>query len=276
MALNHFAKVRWFRFILHHFRQISYQILGLRHLKAGSQGQRFSTELPVGEAFARVMDRICLLESHVNWRIHGLPPKLCNLRLEELAILNSKLDLQKALKTLSISLERKQECSALELFLSRVFLDNCGKSRSVLIVVSLNLAKNLEVLSKKATEMGIQINWILDTDDLFIGEYEPLFAQNAKCIKTNLLSYVQAQNQKIFSAVWLSDWLYRQSPLKALVTLQKIWEAQTDKGVIGSLKLIDCHPTLDPRMSRFSDMEICKLARPEVKFDVLSEHIEMR
>ena len=60
---------------LHIFRVMAHKLLGI-------------TTVPrsVSLRLDRLLDRVLLLESHVNWRLNGLPSQLGNVRLEQLAL----------------------------------------------------------------------------------------------------------------------------------------------------------------------------------------------
>ena len=51
-----------------------------------------------------IWERLNILESHVNWRLHGLPPRLVNVKLEQASLLAGSGEIEAALDTF------KQNC----------------------------------------------------------------------------------------------------------------------------------------------------------------------
>jgi len=64
----------------------------------------FPRSKPVDHRMNAIWERLNILESHVNWRLHGLPPRLLNVKLEQASLLAGSGEIEAALETF------KQHC----------------------------------------------------------------------------------------------------------------------------------------------------------------------
>ena len=59
----------------------------------------FPRSQPVDNRMSALWERLNILESHINWRLHGLPPRLVNIKLEQASLLAGSGEIEAALET---------------------------------------------------------------------------------------------------------------------------------------------------------------------------------
>lgn len=260
------SSLSFIRPLLHNIRNWSRKFLGLDATGAYALPGHFSAELPVGETFQRVMDRICLLESQVNWRLYGMPAAVGNVKLEQAGILANGLELERLVTHLAEVNEREHETALFTRWLSEVRASET-KGR-IIVVVSLSLLK-AQSIQTELTVLGSRVWCIADVEDLYLPALEPLLPQNVQVMRAPLLSVLSGLADAELAGAWLSDSHIRMHPLKWLLSLQQLERAMTvgaiTRGVVvkeaEASKDVRCLKQLAPASwARLAGLETLKLS----------------
>lgn len=211
-------------------RQMSLNFLGINELVTHNLLVGPAVDVPVGEAFQRLVDRICILESHVNWRLYGLPATVGNIKLEQTGILANSLELEELVSKLADLFCNTNEC---QLANSLGFKFDCN----CLIVSS----KGLKDINRDSNTV------ILDTEDLFLPSYEALVRKHSnKEYIAPVLTVLSASSNGSFESVWLSNVCERVHPVKALLILKHAARVVKPGGIVAGYFNTD--QTQDPRV----------------------------
>ena len=82
-------------------RKVIWKILGAHNTAAVIRNiGPFPPPQPVDNGMIRIWDRLNILESHVNWRLHGFPPRLVNVKLEQAGLLAGSGEIEEVLEIL--------------------------------------------------------------------------------------------------------------------------------------------------------------------------------
>lgn len=212
---------------LHLFRKFSFRLLGIRsigdslHSSNGSQNDTLYTD----DIYQRMMDRVCLLESHVNWRLHGLPAQLGNIRLEQAAVLSQGAELKAMIDKVAEACfddsERKEAAS----FLSK-------SSGEAIVVGSYNLfGRHAEPFDRK------KVKYLADPEDLTSVSWS-LEGKNSDVFSVGVLPFLLSQDDKSYDAIWLGNCLQRSAPLQRLLILQNAMRLLKTGGVISGVSKV--------------------------------------
>jgi hypothetical protein len=221
-------------------RHMAHRFWGVQVLSINSD---LKLELPVGEAFHRVMDRICLLETQVNWRLLGLPQRVANIQLEHLAILGDQLPIRDALQKaewLSVT-EDQMELNAFNDFVSRL----CRQEGDKLVVCgSMALVRSWNQFNCSE----FKVDWIDDTEDLYLPLWEDESLEGVRRLRVPLLSYLAGAQGKNICGVWVSRHVSWQHPLKTIVTINQWCKMRRAKAELCGMLPVD--QSLDIRVLR--------------------------
>jgi hypothetical protein len=246
------SSLSFIRPLLHSIRNWSRKFLGLDATGAYALPGHFSAELPVGETFQRVMDRICLLESQVNWRLYGMPAAVGNVKLEQAGILANGLELENLVEHLAQVNQRPNEVE--------LFLRWCGEMKAsnsmqrILVVPSWSLLKD-QTVQKALEDFGTRLWFIADVEDLYLPALEPLLPRSKQIFRAPLLSVLSGFASEELSGVWVSDAHVRMHPLKWLLTLQQLQRTLALGGITRGMVISDDMAARDVRCLKQLDPE---------------------
>ena len=103
-------RVPFLRLIIHKIRRLLWKILS-----------EISPQNLVDEQIMSYRDRLALLESHVNWRLYGIPAQNHNIKLEQANLFSGSGEVEWALKELRKNVSK----------FSPPFLENISDAKSV-------------------------------------------------------------------------------------------------------------------------------------------------
>ena len=93
------TKLSFMRPLIFSLRKIFWKILGASDTVATMrQIGPFPPPTPVDNRMMRLWERLNILESHINWRLHGLPPRIVNVKLEQAGLLAGSGEVEGALE----------------------------------------------------------------------------------------------------------------------------------------------------------------------------------
>jgi hypothetical protein len=250
--------LEFLRPILHTVRNLLRALIGVDAIRHQPLPEHYSVELPVGEAFQRVMDRISILESQVNWRLYGMPASVGNIKLEQAAILANSCDLERLLDDLAPHVASAAAPDHL-----RAALASTSNNQSA--------PKNLYVVDPAALACAPQSEnalFIYDSEDLFLPVWKKHGSKPPSRVEAPVLSVLAAQSSESAQLIWLADTAERLPPLKQLLTLRHAWRVLAPGGVLAGVFASDsARPTkaaLDPRWLRPFAPELLKKLLPEL------------
>jgi hypothetical protein len=223
--------------------------LGLDATGAYALPGHFSVELPIGETFQRVMDRICLLESQVNWRLYGMPAAVGNVKLEQAGILANGLELENLVAHLAKLNARENEEKHFSDWLESLKKQNV--IQRVVVVCSYSLV-NSGAFQQAVTQYKNQIWFVADVEDLYLPAYEALIPRDANVLRAPLVSVLAGLGNEELTGAWLSDAHIRMHPLKWLLVLQQLERALSPKGKARGLSIPENNASKDVRSLKYT------------------------
>ena len=94
------TRLSFLRTIINKIRSLLWKILGVEKPEnLVEQLSAFSPQSLVDEQMMVYRDRLALMESHVNWRLYGMPAKIHNVKLEQAALISASGKVEWALET---------------------------------------------------------------------------------------------------------------------------------------------------------------------------------
>lgn len=197
--------------LLHMARMFAQRALGLSSIvQAHNSSVRQVGPLRTNEIYQRILDRVCLLESHVNWRLLGLPSQMGNIRLEQAAALSHHQDLASIIRAVA-----EQTYDAAE---SRHVREGLSRAESALIVGSYNLFGKVLDWGHDLSKCTI----LQDPDDLVSIAWDANKATQKGAVTAGLLAYLLSLDDASLDYLWLGNSLQRSSPLHRLLILKNV------------------------------------------------------
>jgi len=267
------SSIAFLRPLLHKIRNMARTFLGLDATGAYALPGHFSVELPIGETFQRVMDRICLLESQVNWRLYGMPAAVGNVKLEQAGILANGLELENLIAHLAKLNARENEEK-----LFSDWLENL-KTKSVMqrIVVACSYSLvNSSTFQQAVNQYKNQIWFVVDVDDLYLPAYESFIPKDANVLRAPLISVLAGLGNEELSGAWLSDAHIRMHPLKWLLVLQQTERALSPKGKACGLSISESEASKDVRSLKYTPAALWSEMAKVPALKLHDEHFEMQ
>lgn len=201
--------LRFLRPLIHRTRIILLKALGLSELR-NLVGTRGGVNSPIDLLLVRLSDRLSLLESQVNWRLYGLPARVCNIKLEQAQLLAGAGDVERALEALSARLTGEQISTAVLPKLS-------GDSR-VFVVLGREWTTLKELLNSS------QMVLIHDANDLFFETDKNLYSHisgTSEVLEVGAVNSMARLQQPEFDLIWFSSLFERVTPLQMEVALSR-------------------------------------------------------
>ena len=131
----------------------------------------FPPPKPVDNGVMRLWGRLNILESHVNWRLHGLPPRLVNVKLEQAGLFAGSGEVETALETFKLH-------SPVPPPLPEFLIKKVSEARSIFMFPGDNNQEWLAI--QPHVNAKAHVTLIDDTSDLFRCEEDIVLVEGEK------------------------------------------------------------------------------------------------
>lgn len=203
------------------FRINVLKFLGLYELR-NFVGTRGGINSPIDMLMVRMSDRLSVLESQVNWRLYGMPARVCNIKLEQTRLLAGSGDVEKALNELKIIGGN-----------SKVTFPDSIIPSSFSNVILFEGDETDELISKFVNCESLIV--VEDESDLFF----PIKNQSKKMtrgkgVETLTVPFSSALarlNHPEFEFVWFSSFIERITPIQAQIAFMRTYNSLHQKGI---------------------------------------------
>jgi hypothetical protein len=229
--------------LIHRTRKIIWKVLGASDTDGIIEEiTLFPRSKPIDNRMMGLLERLNILESHINWRLHGLPPRLVNVKLEQAALLAGSGEIEDAIETF------KQHCPVpppLPKFLLKKF----SEARSIFMFPGDNNQEWNSIRSHLRSDANITL--IDDTSDLFRYEDDNVLVESDR-VNVLRLSAIDASARLVnqeFDLIWISSILQRLTPIQAMIILKRSQSALLQGGLCaGMINTLDKEASWpDPR-----------------------------
>ena len=203
-------RVPFLRLIIHKVRSLLWKILS-----------EISPQNLVDEQIMSYRDRLALLESHVNWRLYGIPAQIQNIKLEQAQLFSGSGEVEWALGKFRQNLKT---CTP-------PVIENISNVESVFMFPG---DENLEfTYFKTIFSKSPRITVIEDKSDLFrSGEHPAIIEQkNVQVLIVNAEEAAVRLTTSEFDFVWLSSVVERLTPLQSQILLKRAFSALVPDGI---------------------------------------------
>jgi len=222
-------KLSFFRRPIFIARKIFWKILGAHNTahtirKIGP----FPPQKPVDNGVMRLWERLNILESHVNWRLHGLPPRLVNVKLEQAGLFAGSGEVEEALEIF------KQHCPPSPSF-PDFLIEKVSKARSIFMFPGDNNQEWKMILPLLHPDAKVTL--IDDTSDLFRYKEDTEIVESEK-MQILRSSAIDASARLIeieFDFIWFSTTLQRLTPVQAMILLKRSQKSLKPGGVCAGI-----------------------------------------
>ena len=222
-------KLSFFRHPIFIARKVFWKILGAHNTahtirKIGA----FPPQKPVDNGVMRLWERLNILESHVNWRLHGLPPRLVNVKLEQAGLFAGSGEVEEALEIF------KQHCPPSPSF-PDFLIEKVSKARSIFMFPGDNNQEWKMILPLLHPEAKVTL--IDDTSDLFRYKEDTEIVESEK-MQILRSSAIDASARLIeieFDFIWFSTTLQRLTPVQAMILLKRSQKSLKPGGVCAGI-----------------------------------------
>ena len=196
-------------------RKFLWKILGAADAAGIIEDITYSTgSKPVDHRMNALWERLNILESHVNWRLHGLPPRLVNVKLEQASLLAGSGEIEAALETF------KQHCP-IPPPLPELLIKFVSESRSILLFPG---DRNNEWNAVRShVHSDAKVTLIDDTSDLFRYKEDNELIENEQVtvLRSSAIDASARLIKQEFDLIWISSILERLTPIQALIILER-------------------------------------------------------
>ena len=203
-------RVPFLRLIINKVRRLLWKILS-----------EISPQNLVDEQIMSYRDRLALLESHVNWRLYGIPAQMHNIKLEQAQLFSGSGEVEWALEKFRKNLK----------IFSPPVIENICDVESVFMFPG---DENLELTYFKTIfSKSPRITVIEDKSDLFrSGEHQNIKEQkNLQVLIVNAAEAAARLATSEFDFVWLSSVVERLTPLQSQILLKHAFSALIPNGI---------------------------------------------
>ena len=222
-------KLSFFRRPIFIARKVFWKILGAHNTahtirKIGP----FPPQKPVDNGVMRLWERLNILESHVNWRLHGLPPRLVNVKLEQAGLFAGSGEVEEALEIF------KQHCPPSPSF-PDFLIEKVSKARSIFMFPGDNNQEWKMILPLLHPDAKVTL--IDDTSDLFRYKEDTEIVESEK-MQILRSSAIDASARLIeieFDFIWFSTTLQRLTPVQAMILLKRSQKSLKPGGVCAGI-----------------------------------------
>ena len=232
----------------------------------------FPRSKPVDHRMNAIWERLNILESHVNWRLHGLPPRLVNVKLEQASLLAGSGEIEAALETF------KRHCPILPP-LPELLIKIISEARSIFLFPG---DRNQELNAVRShLHSDAKVTIIDDTSDLlrYNDDNELVENEQVTVLRSSAIDASARLIKQEFDLIWISSILERLTPIQAMIILKRsksgLLPGGSFAGMISSLNKEEIWP--DPRWIRkFNLKQIESLFQysglNSVKFESLGDY----
>ena len=208
-------QLSFFRRPIHIARKVFWKILGAHNTAVTIRGiGPFPPPKPVDNGLMRLWDRLNILESHVNWRLHGLPPRLVNVKLEQAGLFAGSGEVEGALETF------KQHCPPFPSF-PDFLIEKVSRSRSIFMFPGDNNHEWNAV--QPLLHSDAKVTLIDDTSDLFRYQEDNELSESEQVnvLRSSAIDASARFIQQEFDLIWISSTLQRLTPIQAMMILKR-------------------------------------------------------
>ncbi len=203
-------RVPFLRLIIQKVRRLLWKILS-----------EISPHNLVDEQIMSYRDRLALLESHVNWRLYGIPAQNHNIKLEQAQLFSGSGEVEWALEKFRKSIK----------IVSPPVIENISDVESVFMFPgdeNTELAYFKTIFSKSP-----RITVIEDKSDLFRSGKHPVIIEqkNVQVLSVNAAEAPARLTTSEFDFVWLSSVIERLTPLQSQILLKRSFSALLPNGI---------------------------------------------
>ena len=201
--------------LIHRTRKIIWKILGASDTDGIIEEiTLFPRSKPIDKRMMGLLERLNILESHINWRLHGLPPRLVNVKLEQVALLAGSGEVEAAIETF------KQHCPVpppLPEYLMKKF----AEARSIFMFPGDNNQEWNSIRSHLRSDANITL--IDDTSDIFRykEDNELVESDQVNVLRSSAIDASARLIQQEFDLIWISSTLQRLTPIQAMMILKR-------------------------------------------------------
>ena len=183
---------------------------------------------PVDNGMIRIWDRLNILESHVNWRLHGLPPRLVNVKLEQAGLLAGSGEMEEVIEIL------KQNSLVTPEF-PEFLVNKISRARAIFMFPGDNNQEWNAVQPLLHSDAKVTI--IDDTSDLFRYKENDELVENeqVKVLRSSAIDCSARLVEPEFDLIWISSILQRLTPLQAMIILKRSQSALVKEGVCAGM-----------------------------------------
>ncbi len=249
-------QLSFFRRPIHIARKVFWKILGAHNTAITIRGiGPFPPPKPVDNGLMRLWERLNILESHVNWRLHGLPPRLVNVKLEQAGLFAGSGEVEGALETF------KQHCPPFPSF-PDFLIEKVSRSRSIFMFPGDNNHEWNAV--QPLLHSDAKVTLIDDTADLFRYQEDDELSESEQVnvLRSSAIDASARFIQQEFDLIWISSTLQRLTPIQAMIILKRSQKSLLPGGVCAGIITDQTKQTSwpDPRwLQPFSHKQLEKL-----------------
>ena len=188
----------------------------------------FPPPKPVDNGVMRLWGRLNILESHVNWRLHGLPPRLVNVKLEQAGLFAGSGEVETALETFKLHAPVPPP-------LPDFLIKKISEARSIFMFPGDNNREWEMILPLLHPDAKVTL--IDDTSDLFRYKDDTEIEENEK-MQILRSSAIDASARFIeieFDFIWLSTTLQRLTPIQSMILLKRSQNSLLPEGVCAGI-----------------------------------------
>ncbi|MBT3715449.1 MAG: class I SAM-dependent methyltransferase [Deltaproteobacteria bacterium] len=223
------TKLSFMRPLIFLLRKIFWKILGASDTVATMrQIGPFPPPTPVDNRMMRLWERLNILESHINWRLHGLPPRIVNVKLEQAGLLAGSGEVEGALE---IFKQHSLKTPQFPVHLCK----KISKSRAIFIFPGDNNQEWKMILPLLPADAKVTL--IDDTSDLFRyqEDNELVESERVNVLRSSAIDASARLVQQEFDLIWISSILQRLTPIQAMIILKRCQKALLPGGVCAGI-----------------------------------------
>jgi len=218
-------KLSFIRQPIFFIRKVFWKILGAYNTSnVIRQIGPFPPPKPVDNGMMRLWGRLNILESHVNWRLHGLPPRMVNVKLEQAGLFAGSGEVEAALETFKLH-------SPVPPPLPDFLIKKVSEARSIFMFPGDNNQEWLAIQPHVNAEAYVTL--IDDTSDLFRYEEDTVLVEGEKVqiLRTSAIDSSARFIEAEFDFIWFSSTLQRLTPVQAMIFLKRSQKALIPGGI---------------------------------------------
>jgi hypothetical protein len=223
------TKLSFMRPLIFLLRKIFWKILGASDTVATMrQIGPFPPPTPVDNRMMRLWERLNILESHINWRLHGLPPRIVNVKLEQAGLLAGSGEVEEALEIF------KQHSLKTPQFPDHL-CNKISKSHSIFVFPGDNNQEWKMILPLLPSDAKVTL--IDDTSDLFRYQEDNELAESKQVnvLRSSAIDASARFIQQEFDLIWISSTLQRLTPIQAMIILKRSQKSLLPGGVCAGI-----------------------------------------